>query len=318
MKIVMSSGHGAKVAGASGPEPWGLEEHEEAVNVVTRTARFLKGLEVDIVTFEETVASTQQQNLENIVNFHNSHTRDLDVSVHFNANEITDRPVGTECLYVSQKDLARRVASAIATSSGLIDRGEKYRDGLYFLNQTEAPAILIEVCFVDSKADVEIYDENFDTICSAIARAIAGEAVPVPEPKPDSLFYARGACSWFGGPEDYGVSASEGLAFIYDYDEAPHLFLEHQPDGTTGLARRLNPGVFYVACRWDYDITPKGMLANPSRLALVRAGDREFLAWPADWGPHEDTDRVADLSPALIDALDLETDDEVEIIYPAP
>jgi hypothetical protein len=37
----------------------------------------------------------------------------------------------------------------------------------------------------------------------------------------------------------------------------------------------------------------------------------------ADWGPHEDTDRVADLSPALMEALDLTTDDEVEIIYPA-
>jgi hypothetical protein len=113
------------------------------------------------------------------------------------------------------------------------------------------------------------------------------------------------------------VSASEGLAFIYDYNDAPHLFLPQQPEGTTGLARRLNPGIFYVACRWPYDEYPKGMLANSSLQALVRAGDREFLAWPADWGPHEDTGRVADLSPGLMEALGLTTDDQVEVIYPA-
>ena len=86
---------------------------------------------------------------------------------------------------------------------------------------------------------------------------------------------------------------------------------------TTGLARRLDPGVNYVACRWDYDVTPKGMLADPMRKALVRAKGKEFLAWPADWGPHQDIGRVADLSPALMAALELATDDDVEVIYPA-
>jgi hypothetical protein len=52
--------------------------------------------------------------------------------------------------------------------------------------------------------------------------------------------------------------------------------------------------------------------------AIVRAANgREFHAWPADWGPHQDTGRVADLSPALMDALDITTDDEVEVLYPA-
>jgi hypothetical protein len=115
------------------------------------------------------------------------------------------------------------------------------------------------------------------------------------------------------------VDADEGLAFIYEYEDAPHLFLLEQPPGTTGLARRLNPNVFYVACRWDYDVTPKDVLASPSVQALVRAKGREFYAWPADWGPHEEqTGRAADLSPALMKALDVTTDDEVEVLYPAP
>jgi hypothetical protein len=127
-----------------------------------------------------------------------------------------------------------------------------------------------------------------------------------------------GKCSWFGGPHDEGVDHDEGLAFIYDFYDAPHLFLPHQPPNTSGLARRLNPSVFYVACRWDYDKTPKEMLADESLRALVYAKNSEamFLAWPADWGPHEDTGRAADISQGLMDALGIQTDDEIEVRYP--
>jgi len=211
------------------------------------------------------------------------------------------------------------VADAISLAGGLIDRGPKKRTDLFFLNNTTAPAILVEVCFVDSSADVDLYRMHFDGICSALANTIGGGQAPTPVPPqpPGALFHTTGRCSHFGGPEDTGVSSSEGLAFIYDYNTAPHLFLPVQPPGTTGLARRLNPDIFYVACRWDYGVTSKSALARPSVQALVRAGGKEFFAWPADWGPHEDTGRVADLSPALMEALGLETDDNVEVIYPA-
>jgi len=68
-----------------------------------------------------------------------------------------------------------------------------------------------------------------------------------------------------------------------------------------GMARRLDPSVFYVACRWDYDVTPKEMLRGP-QMAMVTNADTGVmrLAHVADWGPHEEqTGRAADLSPAL-------------------
>ena len=111
-----------------------------------------------------------------------------------------------------------------------------------------------------------------------------------------------------------GVSPNEGLAFIYNVEDAPHLFLPYQPKGTTGLARRLNPFVHYVACRWDYEVTPKEMLLE--KLALVRAKGIELKTFCADWGPHVDTGRVADLSPGLMEDLGISTDDEVEVIFP--
>jgi N-acetylmuramoyl-L-alanine amidase len=321
MRVVISSGHGKYIRGAAGPKPWGLDEVDEARRVVEAVAENLEAADVDVVTFHDDTSHDQSTNLSTIVAFHNRQTRDLDVSVHFNAYQSTAKPMGTECLYLTQLDLAADVADAIANAGKLIDRGPKKRTDLAFLNGTDEPAILIETCFVDSQADADLYRQNFDLICNAIAQAIAGETIESPEPIPippePGLVSYKGKCSHFGGPDDMGVSESEGLAFLYDYSDAPHLFLPQQPEGTTGLARRLNPNIFYVACRWDYHVTPKEMLAEPSLQAIVRAGNREFYAWPADWGPHQDTGRVADLSPALMAALDLDTDDEVEVIYPA-
>jgi N-acetylmuramoyl-L-alanine amidase len=126
----------------------------------------------------------------------------------------------------------------------------------------------------------------------------------------------KGKCSWFGGPDDTGVSPDEGLAFIYDVEDAPHLFLSYQPEGTTGLARRLNPDELYIACRWDYDEYPKYSLLEEMALVTSKKTGKSIKVYPADWGPHSDTNRVADLSPGAMKALGLETDDEVEVLYP--
>ena len=309
MKIVISSGHGLHIRGASGV----LDEVDEARRVVERVAQFVRRLGSEATTFHDDYSTEQSENLETIVDFHNDQERDLDVSVHFNAYVETEKPMGTEVLYTSDPTLASHVAEAIADVSGLINRGPKDRDDLYFLNQTEEKAILIETCFVDSTADAEIYNANFDRICAAIAVRIVGVSPLI------SAVTFSGKVSHFGGPHDTGVDPDEGLAFFYEVDDAPHLFLPEQPAGTTGLARRLDPDEFYVACRWDYDVTPKTMLADATLKARVHAPKtgKTFLAWPADWGPHSDTGRAADISPGLMAALGITTDDEVEIIYPA-
>jgi N-acetylmuramoyl-L-alanine amidase len=315
MKIAISAGHSAKCRGASDI----LDEFDENVRMVDQVAADLAAAGHSVVKFIDTKSTTQNANLNAIVDWHNAQTRELDVSVHFNCYEHTSKPMGTECLWVTQQELADEVATAIARASGLIDRGPKQRTDLFFLNNTEEPAILIETCFVDSSADVQIYQDHFEDICRAIVEAITGEeAVAPPEPPEEALVHVAGSCSWFGGPNDTGVSPSEGLAFLYEVSDAPDLFLPTQPPGTSGLARRLDPETFYVACRFDYSVTSKELLRDQSKKALVRANDREFLARPADWGPNENTGRVADLSPGLMEALGIDTDDDVEVIYPAP
>jgi hypothetical protein len=139
--------------------------------------------------------------------------------------------------------------------------------------------------------------------------------------------HVKGKVSSFGGPQDTtGVTSSEDLAWWETWDDvvedrAEELFLPHQPPGTTGLARRLNAAnTFYIACRWDYEQFSKSHLATSGDMAMVRATKtgRQYLARPCDWGPNEETTggRVADISPALMTALGIETDDEVEVTYP--
>jgi N-acetylmuramoyl-L-alanine amidase len=313
MKIAISAGHGLYVRGASGI----LDEVDEARRVMSRLAAELEDRGAEIRTYADDISTTQNENLNRIVDWHNAQgAHDLDISVHFNAYEQVEKPMGTEVLYVTQKNLAAEVSAAIA-DCGLIDRGPKYRDDLFVLNNTEAPAILIEVCFVDSEADAEIYRSHFDLICESIANVLAEDETDEPEPEEAALFEVTGRCSHFGGPEDTGVAPDEGLAFIYEIEDAPQLFLPYQPDGTSGLARRLNPFVHYVACRWDYEATPKTMMLEEVALVTAAKTGRSMKAFAADWGPHEqNTGRAADLSPGLMQDLELETDDEVTVVFP--
>jgi len=327
-RIVISSGHGKKIRGAScSPIPPYLDEVDEARKVVDQVAIDLRNRGVDVTTYHDDVSTTQNENLNRIVDFHNSKSRDLDISVHFNAHQKTTKAMGTEVLYVSQQPLATQLSAAIA-SCGFINRGPKKRTDLFFLNHTEMPAVLLEVCFVDSEADSKLYTKKFDEICDIIATVLGGdeegEDNEIEPPEPEEIeppsqneIFVTGKASWFGGPDDNGVSPSEGLAFIYSIDMKPELFLPYQPEGTTGLARRLNPFVCYIACRWDYEMTPKTQML--AEIAVVRAHKTGIAikAIPADWGPHAtNTDKVADLSPFLMDALGITTGDIVDVIFP--
>ena len=326
--ICISSGHGKFIRGASGsPVPPMLDEVDEARRVVDRVAQELRQRGVIVHVFHDDTSHDQQTNLNAIVAAHNNTTRQLDVSVHFNAFDTTAH--GTEVLWVTQEDLADELSAAIADAGSFFDRGGKKRTDLKFLNSTEMPAVLIETCFCDNAGDSQLYRENFEAICAAIVDTLSDEDTdaerPPPPERPEipggALFHVRGKCSTFGGPDDLGVSPSEGLAFISDIMQQPELFLPYIPSGTSGLARRLNQQVHYVACRWDYERTPKPTLLED--VALVRASRTgiALTAFPADWGPagpesDHDTGRVADLSPGLMRDLGITTDDEVEVVFP--
>ncbi len=151
---------------------------------------------------------------------------------------------------------------------------------------------------------------------SSISEASRAPGVATPStPQPPAIFRVQGAMSIFGGPHDTGMTPSEGLALFdpADLHDPRHrdLFLPSPSPGTSGLARRLNPQQHYLACRWDYKVTSRSFLRDTVALVQsVRTG-RVQEARPVDWGPNAHTGRVADLSPGLAAALELETDDHV-------
>jgi len=327
VKVCISAGHSSKCRGMS--SQW-LDEVDEARRVTAQVGVNLEEAGVDVATYWDDISNDQSENLDRICDWHNAQGKhDLDVSVHFNASN--GQGHGTEVFYTSSAghEYADAICDAICEATGLTNRGAKNDDsigGLYFLSHTSAVAVLIEVCFGDNENDCITYYDEFDNICEAIDRAICDvgdhddgdSGSPEPEPPSDVLFAASGTCSTFGGKSDMGVSPSEGLAFFYERDDALWLFGE-QPPGTTGLARAMDTAVFYVACRWDYDVTSKEMLGHSGQMAWVTNKKTGVgrLAHPADWGPHEEqTGRAADLSPALADSLGVSTDDEVTVVYP--
>jgi N-acetylmuramoyl-L-alanine amidase len=179
MKVVISSGHGLYVRGASGY----LDEVDEARRVVDRIAELLEDTDVECITFHDNTSTSQNANLNAIVNFHNAQgDHDWDVSVHFNAYDGSAH--GTEVLYVTQSTAAGKLSSAIASAGNFTNRGGKYRSDLFFLNNTREKALLIETCFCDSAADAANYDEAFELICSTIAEAINGGKLPTEPEEP--------------------------------------------------------------------------------------------------------------------------------------
>jgi hypothetical protein len=139
------------------------------------------------------------------------------------------------------------------------------------------------------------------------------------DPGPQTTITISGKMSTFGGPQDMGIAPGEDVALYSPANIATApagLFLNSQPPNTTGLGRRLNPAFNYLACRWDYTITPKDFLR--STIITVTANGRSLSASVADWGPNLSTGRIADLSPGLAHGLGLNTDDTCTLLIPTP
>jgi hypothetical protein len=174
----MSVGHGKYIRGAAGyPVPPELDEVDSACRVVNRTAEILNSIDgVSCVTFFDTTSHDQSTNLATITNWHNSQTRDYDASCHFNAFDGSAH--GCEVLYVTQQSLASRLSAAISEAGSFTNRGAKYRSDLYVLNNTEMPAVLLEICFCDHNRDSNDFTASFEAICTAIAETLSGQQVP--------------------------------------------------------------------------------------------------------------------------------------------
>ncbi|MEF9952252.1 MAG: N-acetylmuramoyl-L-alanine amidase [Clostridium sp.] len=151
------------------------KESEETREVGEKVIRYLKCMGHTVVDVTVDYANTKNESLKERVAKANAQYLDLLVSIHFNAFD--SKRHGSEVYTYGGRKLpqAERVLNNLSKlgfkNSGIFD-GSK----LYMLKKSKAPAMLIEVGYIDSPKDMQIYQD--DLVAQAIAEGITGQKIP--------------------------------------------------------------------------------------------------------------------------------------------
>lgn len=172
MKIAVAGGHSKACPGAADF----IDEYTEDRKVAAALIDELQNRGHSCVSASNE-KGTQSSELAEECRIANNSGADLFVAIHFNAASRTDGTRGTEVWHYSTsgsaRDYASRVSSRLASVLGLPNRGAKGTKSLYVLRHTIMTAILVEVCFVDARADVDAYNRvGYQAVAAAIADGI--------------------------------------------------------------------------------------------------------------------------------------------------
>lgn len=180
--IVQSAGHGG--LNKFDPGAVGLiREHDEAVKLTLKIREYLTSWGVSNHLIIDTVSRSVNANVNWLSAQHVRYEElygingVLHYQTHFNSisGGTQSRDIGTEGLHFSDstRHLAQSLANAMSKSAGFTNRGAKVRRDLGFLRTPMGKAVLAEVCFVNSKSDVDKYRKNFDRLAHAMAYDMA-------------------------------------------------------------------------------------------------------------------------------------------------
>lgn len=182
-KYGVHGGHNPKGKTASGAVGL-VDESTENRNVKNATINKLKELKHTVIdcTIDNAVSVSDCVNKQ--VRKSNAQTLDLTTAIHFNSganNKNGDgKTTGVEVFICSEKcrTQAQKICDNLA-SLGFKNRGVKKTTKLGFLNGTIAPALLVEVCFVDDKDDIDLYKRlGVGKIGDAIAYGMLKQNIP--------------------------------------------------------------------------------------------------------------------------------------------
>ena len=165
MKIVVNAGH-TKYGTGTGANGY-LNESTETRKIAYELMKLLADSKHEVIP---AVYDSSANNLKEAVTLANNEGADLFISIHLNAGG------GSGCEAYTWR--GQQVAQAVKACSylkklGFKNRGVKDGSNLYVIKNTKCTAILIEVCFVDNKADAELYNSvGVANIARAIYSAI--------------------------------------------------------------------------------------------------------------------------------------------------
>ncbi len=167
--IVIDAGHGG---GNPGAVYNGRQEKDDALALALAVGGILEqnGVRVYYTRTSDIYESPYQKAMEG-----NAVNADYFVSLHRNSSPYPNQYTGVETLVYNRYGEAARLAYNI--NSRLVDigfenQGVNERQNLVVLNRTKMPAVLVEVGFINTDADNQLFDERFDDIAQAIADGI--------------------------------------------------------------------------------------------------------------------------------------------------
>ena len=167
--VVMDAGHGGSNPGATYN---GRQEKDDALALALAVGRILEenGVEVYYTRTTDIYESPYQKAMEG-----NALGADYFVSIHRNSSPYPNQYTGIETLVYNRYGEAARLARNIndqLVQVGYEDQGVNERTNLVVLNRTEMPSVLVEVGFINTDADNQLFDERFDETANAIAQGI--------------------------------------------------------------------------------------------------------------------------------------------------
>lgn len=176
MKIGVNCGH---TIGGAGYGAVGLIKESEHARLVGRALmNKLCDVAVDVVDCTIDTAKTQAEYLAAVVALANRQDLDWFISIHFNAST-SHAGRGSEVYtydgrqYPDALDVCKNLAAI-----GFKNRGVKSGSGLYVIRKTKAKSMLIEVCFCDNQADVNIFNKvGAESVANALFNALYDHAV---------------------------------------------------------------------------------------------------------------------------------------------
>lgn len=141
-------------------------------DVGTKLMQKLSAAGHSVINCTPSTAKTVDESLRKRVDKANANQVDLFVSIHFNAYDGTAH--GSEVFAISNtsKAIAQSVLKEII-KLGFTNRGVK-NTAFFGIKKTSMPAILVECCFCDSKANIKLFDP--EKMAEAIKLGLIGDS----------------------------------------------------------------------------------------------------------------------------------------------
>lgn len=167
--IMLDAGHGGSDPGAVYN---GRQEKDDALRLTLAIGEILQnnGIDVEYTRTEDVYESPYQKAMEA-----NEAGVDFFVSIHRNSFPQDNVVSGVESLVYDKSGIKYEMAQNInaqVETVGFVNLGVQARPNLVVLKRTKMPAVLVEVGFINSDVDNQLFDQNFSDIAQAIADGI--------------------------------------------------------------------------------------------------------------------------------------------------